>query len=73
MSIDDEIAALKHTIDVQEARGEDFRSMTLASRHMRAAAGFLEHVSDPRAQKATQLLLDAITSLTSIDVPEVPT
>lgn len=73
MSHDDQLRALKATIDVQQGRCEDFKAMTSASRHMRSAAGLLESVSDPRAQQAMRLLLDAITSLTSIDVPVVPT
>lgn len=69
MSIEDEIRLLETAIDLQSVRGDAFRSMTTASRHMRAAAGFLENVTDERAQRAMRLLLDAVRELADIEVP----
>jgi hypothetical protein len=69
MSHDDENEVLKGVIALQERRSLAFRSMTSASQHMRSAAGLLEGVRDERAQRAMQHLLDAVTELTSIEVP----
>jgi len=70
MSVDDEIRILGETIGIQQARGDAFRAMTTASRHMRAAMGFLEPVQDERAHRAVKHLLDAIGELASIEVPK---
>jgi hypothetical protein len=66
---DEDLGVLQNVIDLQQRRGDDLRSMTQASRHMRAAAGLIENLDDERAVRATTLLLEAARLLVEIERP----
>lgn len=69
MSIEEDIVALKFTVASQLEKGDDFRALTIASRHMRAAALALEDCTDPRGERAINLLLGAIAEIRDPEEP----